>query len=56
MITKEQAIDEIKERLNRLINSFPKHADHNEENLKFNYIEPLFMEILGWRRENEPRT
>lgn len=48
MITKEQ----VKEKLSKLINSFPKHADYNEENLKFNYIEPLLMEILGWSREN----
>lgn len=51
-MNKEQAKEEIKEKLSKLINSFPKHADHNEENLKFNYIEPLLMEILGWNREN----
>src|SRR3989338_7301547 len=52
MITKEQTKKEIKEKLSKLINSFPKHADHNEENLKFNYIEPLLIEILGWNRED----
>ena len=29
MITKEQAKEEIKEKLSNLINSFPKHADYN---------------------------
>ncbi|MBI2449499.1 N-6 DNA methylase [Candidatus Pacearchaeota archaeon] len=48
MITKEEAKDKLK----RLISDFPKHTYHNEENLKFNYIEPLLMEILGWDREN----
>ena len=52
MINKEQTGGEIKEKLSKLINSFPKHADYNEENLKFNYIEPLLIEILGWSREN----
>ncbi len=51
-MNKEQAKAEIKEKLSNLINSYPKHSDHNEENLKFNYIEPLLMEILGWNREN----
>ncbi|MBI2452367.1 type I restriction enzyme HsdR N-terminal domain-containing protein [Candidatus Pacearchaeota archaeon] len=42
--------EEAKEKLKKLITDFPKHADHNEENLKFNYIGPLFMEILDWNR------
>ncbi len=45
-MNKEQA----KEKLKRLIIDFPEHENHNEENLKFNYIEPLLMDILGWDR------
>ena len=52
MITKEEA----KDRLKRLIADFPKHTDHNEENLKFNYIEPFLIEVLGWDREKHYQT
>ncbi|MFH1289956.1 MAG: N-6 DNA methylase, partial [Nanoarchaeota archaeon] len=44
--------EQAKEKLKELIKKFPAHADHNEENLQFNYIEPLLIEVLGWKRED----
>lgn len=48
MLDKEKA----REKLKKLVSSIPAHADYNEENLKFQYLDPLLIEVLGWDRKD----